>query len=114
MNAWDDPRIASGLKTQLEHRRARIAAGEQPIGWKLGLGAPAMLEKFELRAPLVGHLFQAGKLVSGAIVSLKGYRKPIAEPEIAVTMGADLGPGADAAAALTAIRSLRPAIEIAD
>lgn len=114
MNAWDDPRIASGLKTQLARRRTRIATGEQPIGWKLGLGAPAMLEKFELRAPLVGHLFQAGKLASGATASLKGYGKPIAEPEIAVTMGTDLGPGADAAAALAAIRSLQPAIEIAD
>lgn len=114
MNAWDDPRIAGGLKTQLARRRARIIAGEQPIGWKLGLGAPAMLEKFELRAPLVGHLFQAGVLASGATASLKGYDKPIAEPEIAVTMGVDLAPGADATTALTAIQSLRPTIEIAD
>lgn len=114
MNAWDDPRIASGLTTQLARRRARIAAGERPIGWKLGLGAPAMLEKFALRAPLIGHLFQAGQLASGATASLTGYGKPIAEPEIAVTIGADLDASADAATARAAIRSLTPAIEIAD
>lgn len=114
MQAWDDPRIVSGLATQLARRRARIAAGERPIGWKLGLGAPAMLEKFALKAPLIGHLFQAGVLASGDTASLKGYGKPIAEPEIAVTMGTDLAPDADAATALAAIRSLTPAIEIAD
>jgi 2-keto-4-pentenoate hydratase len=114
MQAWDDPRIAGGMTTQLARRRARVAAGERPIGWKLGLGAPAMLEKFTLKAPLVGHLFQGSVLASGATASLKGYGKPIAEPEIAVIMGADLAPGADAATALAAIRSLTPAIEIAD
>jgi 2-keto-4-pentenoate hydratase len=40
MNAWDDPRIVRGMEKQLAARRARIAAGEKPIGWKVGLGAP--------------------------------------------------------------------------
>ena len=39
-NAWDDPRIARGMEKQLAVRRARIAAGETPLGWKVGLGAP--------------------------------------------------------------------------
>src|SRR3569832_612543 len=33
------------MTAQLAARRARIAAGEKPLGWKVGLGAPASLEK---------------------------------------------------------------------
>jgi 2-keto-4-pentenoate hydratase len=36
---WDDPRIAAGMKTQLARRRALLAAGEAPLGWKLGFGS---------------------------------------------------------------------------
>ena len=78
MQAWDDLRIAGGLTTQLARRRARVAAGERPIGWKLGLGAPAMLEKFTLKAPLVGHLFQGGVLASGATDVTLSWGDPIA------------------------------------
>jgi hypothetical protein len=30
---WDDPRIARGVAAQLAERRARIAAGDGPLGW---------------------------------------------------------------------------------
>jgi hypothetical protein len=30
---WEDPRIARGMPLQLAKRRARIAAGERPLGW---------------------------------------------------------------------------------
>ena len=46
-NAWDDPRIARGMEKQLAQRRARIAAGEKPIGWKVGLGAKAAMERLQ-------------------------------------------------------------------
>ena len=35
------PLIKKGMTAQLAKRRARIAAGEKPLGWKVGLGAPA-------------------------------------------------------------------------
>jgi hypothetical protein len=40
---WDDPRIAASMKTQLARRREILAAGDAPLGWKLGL-APAIGE----------------------------------------------------------------------
>jgi len=111
---WDDPRIARGMTEQLARRRARIAASEQPLGWKVGFGAPAMMEKFKITAPLVGFLMRGGLIASGGTASLKGWAKPVAEPEIAVHIGLDLPGGGDRAAAAAAIAALGPAIELAD
>lgn len=114
MPVWDNPLIKKGMTAQLAARRARIAAGEKPLGWKVGLGAPATMQKLGLEGPLVGFLMQKAQLVSGSTVSLKGYVKPVAEPEIAACMGSDLGAGATPDVVLAAIKELRPAIEIAD
>jgi 2-keto-4-pentenoate hydratase len=114
MNAWDDPRIARGMEKQLATRRARIAAGEKPIGWKVGLGAPPALERLRIKAPLIGFMMEKSLLENGATVSLAGWTKPVAEPEVAVHMGKDLPGGADRATAIAAIAGIGPAIELAD
>ena len=114
MNSWDAPLIIKGMTAQLATRRARIAAGEKPLGWKVGMGAPASMQKLGLQAPLVGYLMQRALLASGSTASLKGFNKPVMEPEIAVRMAHDLGPGATAATAAAAIQEIAPAIEIAD
>ena len=112
--AWDDPRIARGMEKQLSARRACIAAGEKPLGWKVGLGAPAAMERLKIKAPLVGYMMQKSVVSNASTVSFAGWTKPVAEPEIAVHMGKDLPGGADRAATIAAIGALGPAIELAD
>jgi 2-keto-4-pentenoate hydratase len=102
------------MEVQLAARRQRIAAGDKPLGWKVGFGSPAALQMLGLKAPLVGYLMQSGRLTSGGQVSFKGWTKPAAEPEIAITIARDVEPGGDRAAAVDAILSLTPAIELAD
>ena len=114
MNAWDHPLIRKGMDAQLESRRVRLAQGDKPLGWKVGLGAPASMQKLGIGAPVVGYLVQRGELASGATVSLKNYKRRVAEPEIAVRMGRDLTEGATAQDALAAVASIQPAIELAD
>ncbi len=114
MNPWDDERIKRGMTAQLAKRRERIVAGETPLGWKVGLGAPAAMERLKLQAPVVGFLMQSGLLPNGASASFKGFTKPVAECEIAVHMAKDLGGGATAADALAAVKAIMPAIELAD
>ncbi|HEY5379753.1 MAG TPA: hypothetical protein VIJ78_09470 [Pseudolabrys sp.] len=114
MNAWDHPLIKKGMPVQLAARRARIAGGERPLGWKVGLGAPATMEKLGLKAPIVGFLMQRALLLSGSTVSLKDYVKPVAEPEICVRMARDLKAGASAEDVLAAVKEILPAIELAD
>jgi 2-keto-4-pentenoate hydratase len=112
--AWDDPRVVRGMAAELGHWRRRLAAGEGPLGWKVGFGAPAAMEKLSIKAPLVGFLTDRALLPSGAVVSLSGWTKPAAEAEIAVHIGRDLPGGASRAETREAIASLGPAIEIAD
>ncbi len=112
--AWDDPRIRRGMTAQLDRRRARLDAGESLLGWKVGFGAPAAMERLAIEAPLVGFLTSGALLESGAMVSIADWAGPVAEPEVAVHLGRDLPGGADLDTARGAIAGVGPAIELAD
>src|ERR1700752_3026404 len=114
MGILDNPLVKQGMEAQFAARRARIAAGEKPLGWEIGPGAPANLKKLNIEAPMIGFLRQKAVLPSGSTVSLKNYLRPVAEPEIAVRMATDLGPDATPDAVMAAIKELTPAIELAD
>jgi 2-keto-4-pentenoate hydratase len=114
MKPWEDPRIARGMTMQLAKRRERLNAGEKHLGWKMGFGAPAAMEKLGLKAPLIGYLMQGALLSSGAAVNLKGWTQPVAEPEIAVRLAKRIAPGATPDEARAAVASLAPAVEMAD
>jgi len=110
----EDPRIARGMQTQLSRWRERLNAGEKALGWKVGFGAPAALEKLAIKAPLIGFLTDRALVSSGTTLSLANWKKPLAEPEIAVRMGSDLPAGEDRDAVKRAIKGIAPAIELAD
>jgi 2-keto-4-pentenoate hydratase len=109
-----DPRIERGMRAQLTERRRRIEAGEAPLGWKLGMSAPAVMEKLGTDAPLVGFLLEPARVRSGGTVDLSGWVNPRLEPEIAAHMGADLSPDASREDAAAAIAGLGVAIELVD
>lgn len=96
-----DPRVRRGMERQLAERRRLIDAGDEPLGWKLGFGAPAAMEKLGTGAPLVGFLMRSA-LVEGEI-AVGSWANPAIEPEVAVRVG----PGAS-------IGSVGPAFELAD
>ena len=112
--ARSDPRILRGMKTQLRLRQDRLDAGEKLLGWKVGFGAPAAMERLRIDAPLIGFLTDRTLLRSDAALSLSGWMKPVAEPEIAVYIGNDLSEGSDRETTRAAIASIGPAIELAD
>src|SRR5882757_8964284 len=112
--AWDDPRIKSGMEQQLRWRRELLAAGKQPLGWKLAFGGPAALERLRINAPLVGFLMANAVVASGSTITFAGWKKPAAEPELTVYLGKDLNLGADRQTITKAIAGLGAAIELAD
>jgi 2-keto-4-pentenoate hydratase len=91
------------LTDMLALRAQRLAAGERPIGWKLGFGTPAMLEKLGIDRPLIGFMTDRNLLADGARVDISGWDGPTFEAEIAVHFGEG-----------GAIAGLSPAIELAD
>jgi 2-keto-4-pentenoate hydratase len=111
---YNDPRILSGMTSQMTTRRSRLDGGDLRLGWKVGFGAPASLQSMDLAAPLVGFLTANTRLEDGATISLAGWTKPACEPEIAVHIGTDLPGEATREAAMGAVMGLGPAIELAD
>jgi 2-keto-4-pentenoate hydratase len=114
MTGLDDPRIARGMTAQIRLRGQLLTAGEKPLGWKLAFGGPAAMERLRTNAPLVGFLLQSALLPSGSMLSISDWKKPAAEPEIAVHLGKDLPANSDRETAMSAISGLAPAIELAD
>ena len=106
-----DPRIERGMRAMLELRSSQLAAGARPIGWKLGFGTAAAFEQLRTDRPLVGFLTDRGLVADGASVPVGDWSAPMLEPEIAVHLARDLGPGDDVRAA---IGGLSAAIELAD
>jgi 2-keto-4-pentenoate hydratase len=90
MKAWEDARIVAGMRQQLRQRRELLEAGEKALGWKLAFGGPEAMKRLGTNAPLVGFLMQRAVVASGASLSLRGWMKPAAEPELAVHMGKNL------------------------
>jgi 2-keto-4-pentenoate hydratase len=114
MKMWEDARIVRGMQAQADMRRRRIDGGDKLIGWKVGFGAPAMLERMQISGPLVGFLTRNARVAPGGSVSLAGWGKPVLEPEIAVHIGRDVFAGADRDTAKAAIAGISPAIELVD
>ena len=102
------------MERQLRWRRELLQAGKKPLGWKLAFGGPAALERLRIQAPLVGFLMADAVLASGSTISLAGWKKPAAEPELTVYLGKDLPSGAGRKTTMDAIAGLGAAIELAD
>jgi 2-keto-4-pentenoate hydratase len=111
---WYDPRIARGMAQQLTRWHERLKSGEKALGWKVGFGAPAAMEKLGITAPLVGFLTDKALVRPATTFPIADWIKPVAEPEIAVYLGKDLAGGAGRETVKAAIAGLGPAIELAD
>ena len=75
----EDLRISNGMRAQMELRRQMLADGAHQVGWKVGMGAPALQEKLKLTAPIVGFIVDRALFASGATVPVRGWRRPVAE-----------------------------------
>lgn len=80
-----------------------LASGSHHLGWKLGFGSAAAMQRLGTSAPLVGFLTDQSVLRSGATCSIAGWKRAMLEPEIAAYVGRDGG-----------IEALGCAIELAD
>jgi 2-keto-4-pentenoate hydratase len=109
-----DRRVREGMQAQSAERQRRLAAGERPLGWKLGFGSVEAMDRLRTAAPLVGFLTDRSRLPPGGPVSVAGWARPVLEPEIGVRLGADLPPGGGAEAAAAAIAAVAPVFELVD
>lgn len=111
---WLDVRVTRGMTAQMAELARAEASGARVMGWKVGFGAPAAMDKLGLRAPVVGHLLASARIAPGASVDTRGWVKPVVEPEVAVILVRDLDGSEDRATVRAAIGALAPALELAD
>lgn len=57
------------------------------IGWKVGFGSPAALERLRIARPLVAPLPAKGRMPDGATIDVSGWTGPVLEAEVAVWVG---------------------------
>ena len=82
-----DERITRGMERQLGEMRRQLERDERPLGWKLGFGTEAAMQKLGTDAPLVGYLLTRNRLESGATVDVSRWENPKLEPEIVARAG---------------------------
>ena len=82
-----DSRIANGLARQLDARAALLGAGAIPLGWKVGLNAPAVQEALGIEGTVVGSMTSASLLESGAEFDLADTNAVAVEAELALHIG---------------------------
>jgi 2-keto-4-pentenoate hydratase len=95
--------VETGMRALLEFRRKALAAGAEPVGWKIGLNVPALQEHFGLSGPVVGFLTDTTVITAGRPVSIGAWSHPALEVEVAIRVGEDGG-----------IAALAPALELVD
>ncbi|MEM7338867.1 MAG: 2-oxo-hepta-3-ene-1,7-dioate hydratase [Actinomycetota bacterium] len=94
---------------------AKVAAGRQIKGHKVGLTAKVMREQFNATEPDYGTLFDDWFVDEGSTVSMATLNRPLAEIELLFVLGAPLG-GSDVNAidVINATDYVVPAIEVVD
>lgn len=93
----------------------QLAAGDSPIGYKLGLVSRAKQEAMGVSEPLWGRLTDAMQIAEGEPLDTADLIHPRIEPEIAFLLGRDLdAEGASVATAIAATEAVMPALEVLD
>ncbi len=95
-------------------RRALLAEGHRGVGWKAAFGSVEAQRRLGLPHLLVGFLTDRSVVPSGAVLSVEGWIRPVAEPEVAVRLRDSVRPGSSPEAVAGAVGELGPALELAD
>ncbi|WP_448331830.1 2-keto-4-pentenoate hydratase [Streptomyces sp. DSM 41534] len=109
----DDLELAYAVESAT--RDLAIAAGERTIGYKIGLTSQPARDTFGADEPSAGHLLAGRLLEHGEPLAMAGLFNPLAEVEVAFTLGEALpGPDVTAQDVRDATATVAPAFEIVD
>ncbi|MDA1035997.1 MAG: hypothetical protein O3B65_03840, partial [Chloroflexi bacterium] len=113
---WDDHlSIDEAYALQLALVDHLASQGKRRIGWKVGLTAKPIQDRFSVHEPGFGYLLDDAPHQSGVVIPHDSLIGPGFENEICVAMGAPLvGPGVTAEAASQAIATIAPSFELVE
>jgi 2-keto-4-pentenoate hydratase len=110
----DDPSLADGYFLQRMDRTARLQAGANLIGAKVGVNDPASQQRLQLSGPLIGFLTDASVIDGERPIPIGDFTLAGVEPELAIWLRHDIGPGADIESVGAAIEHIGLCAEIID
>jgi 2-keto-4-pentenoate hydratase len=113
---WEDRlTIDQAYALQLAILEKRISTGESQLGWKVGLTAVPIQQQMGHHEPVFGYLMADAPNPSGVNIDFDSITSPGFENELCLTMDRDLkGPGVTEQDALSAIRTVQPALELVE
>ena len=91
-----------------------IKLGKKQVGWKLGFGSQAGLKALGINRPLIGALFDSGKILSNTQIDLEAIIDPRVEAELAAHISSDIPSNATFDQIKNCISSLVAGIEFVD
>ena len=109
-----DPRVVKGLEAQIREWRTALDGGAQRVGWKIGLNIPEAQNAVGIEEPVIGYLTSETVVEPGGEYQAGGDSSLRAEPEVALQMGRDVEPDADADSAREAVGGVAVALELVD
>ena len=106
--------IHQAMARQLQSWREEISGDPRRLGWKVGFNRQVDQAKFGLPSAMIGYLSSGRQIENGGVCHTTPAAKLLAEPEIALRMGADITSDTTPSQALAAVNAVAPAIEIID
>ena len=106
--------VETAYAAQWEFVQAKLDAGEQLVGAKLGLTSRAKQEAMGLAEPLYGWITSGMIAPYGEPIDRSRFIHPRVEPEIAFLLGRDLAAPATVTSVLAATEGVFAAIDILD
>jgi len=105
--------LDQAYRVQDEVIRARVLAGEQVIGWKIGCTSRAIQQQFGLLQPISGRLLIPHVYHHGETVPVSRYVDCAVEPEMVFRLGKSIDSATATEKAIrSAIESVSPGIEL--
>jgi 2-keto-4-pentenoate hydratase len=107
--------LADAYRVQAASVALRRAQGWRVAGMKVGSTSRVAQERFGVKEPVCGHLFEEQRVANGGALAVANLIHPKIECEIAFRLGRDLkGLGITAKDALAAVAGIMGAFEIID
>ena len=106
--------LDQGYDVQFELLKRRKVQGDVHVGWKVGLTSRAMQLQQGVHEPCLGHLVEAGHVLSPAVFCFDELMAPGFENELCIRLGAPLDGDATAQSVRSAIDAIAPAIEVVE
>jgi 2-oxo-3-hexenedioate decarboxylase len=106
--------VATAYEIQAASMELRRKRGDKLVGIKMGFTSRAKMRQMGVEELIFGRLTRHMQIADGGELNLDHFIHPRVEPELAFLLKAPLHGSVSAAAALSAVEAIAPALEIID